>query len=167
MSLCISLSQPYASLLISGIKTFETRSWKPGARNMEIIKREGLLIHASQSKKYAHLAGQAPFWQHLSKMGRIPYGCIIGHVRVGRVIKTEDFLVEGMNAAGTDEEKNRAFVEEVAFGNYSPGRWAWELIAPVEFPEPIPVKGKLSLWSWTPPNPSYSRIARKPLIFAP
>lgn len=164
MSVVLSLAQPYASLLIAGIKTFETRSWRPGARNMEIIKRDGLLIHASQSKKYAHLAGQAPFWKYLSKMGPLPYGSIIGCVQVGRVITTQEWISEFMSPADWLVDK---YHNEYHFGDYSPNRFAWACYDQEKFPEPIPVKGKLSLWRWEPPNPSYSRIIRKPLIFAP
>lgn len=155
----LSLAQPFASLLIAGIKTFETRSWKPGPRNMEIIKREGLLVHASQSKKYAYLAGQAPFWQHLSKMGKLPMGAIIGRVQVGRVIKTEAWLKEFT----WPSDPKGIWPEEYFFGDYSPNRFAWACYDQEKFPEPIPVKGKLSLWSWEPPNPSYSRIAHAQL----
>ena len=43
----ITLHQPYASLIASGIKTVETRSWRPGGR-LEIIIGERIAIHAGQ-----------------------------------------------------------------------------------------------------------------------
>src|ERR1700722_19122392 len=89
MSLCISLRQPWSSLLIRGLKRFETRSWKPSPRNLKIIQREGLLIHASVSKKSAPLMGAPPFSSHLEELGKLPYGAILGQCRIGRIIRTE------------------------------------------------------------------------------
>jgi hypothetical protein len=36
---------------------------------------------------------------------------------------------------------------ERAFGDYSPGRWAW-LLADIERIEPEPATGALGLWDW-------------------
>lgn len=38
--------------------------------------------------------------------------------------------------------------QELAFGDYSPGRYGWLLSDPVLFDEPIPAKGKLGLWEY-------------------
>ncbi len=38
--------------------------------------------------------------------------------------------------------------QERAFGDYSPGRYAWLLADVRALPEPIPAKGALGLWTW-------------------
>jgi hypothetical protein len=38
--------------------------------------------------------------------------------------------------------------QENAFGDYSPGRYAWLLANVRALPEPIPAKGALGLWEW-------------------
>ncbi len=51
----LSLLQPWANALFTvhpdnpgkAVKSWETRSWKPGEENLKIIRNEGLLIHAS------------------------------------------------------------------------------------------------------------------------
>lgn len=135
----LSLRQPFASLLIHGIKRWETRGWKPGARNMKIIQRDGLLIHATLTKKDAHLMGSAPFSNHLSILGQLPYGCIIGKIRIGRIIKTQEWCNENMSGLFANQE--------FKFGNYSPNRWAWEVIEPEPISH-IPWRGALSLWEF-------------------
>lgn len=38
--------------------------------------------------------------------------------------------------------------DEFHLGDYSDGRYAWELTNVQQLPEPIPVKGKQGLWNW-------------------
>ena len=40
------------------------------------------------------------------------------------------------------------FGQELAFGNYTPGRYAWILEGVKPLADPIPAKGALSLWEW-------------------
>lgn len=142
MSLCLSLRNPWASLLIHGIKRFETRSWRPGDRNRRILEKDGLLIHASKSKKSAPLMGTPPFSNHLTTLGKLEYGAIIGRCRVGRIIRTEEWLKEFQPRPGSP------WFEEWAFGDFHPGRFAWEIIEPEVFATPIPARGSLSLWEY-------------------
>ena len=145
--LCLSLRQPWASLLIHGLKRFETRGWKPSPRSLKIIKRDGLLIHASLSKKSAPLMGAPPFSSHLEELGKLPYGAILGRCRVGRIIRTEDWHKEFKPRPGSE------WWEEWCFGDFAPGRWAWSIEEPEVFEVPIPWKGSLSLWNYANPIP--------------
>lgn len=140
----LSLCQPFASLLAHGIKTWETRGWKPGDKNLYILRETGFLIHASESRKYAHLMGQAPFSKHLSRLGALPYGAIIGWAKIGSIMRVEQWRQEnlwpGMPKA--------LWPDEYFFGDYNPGRWAWQITEGGDFGVPTPAKGKLSLWDY-------------------
>lgn len=138
----LSLRQPWASLIVHGLKTWETRSWRPGDRNRRLLERDGLLIHASLSKKSAALMGIPPFSNHLAKLGKLPYGHIIGRCRVGRIIRTEHWLKEFQPVKGSP------WFDEWCFGDYAPGRWCWELLEPEVFEMPIRFPGSLSLWEY-------------------
>lgn len=143
----LSLRQPWASLVVHGIKKWETRGWRPGDRNRKLIERDGLLIHASLTKKSASLMGSAPFSNHLSTLGILPYGAIIGRVKIGRLLSTKQWVHEtAINRLNGDLLLKD--VHEKAFGDYSPGRWAWELLEPELFPQPIPFRGKLTIWDY-------------------
>jgi hypothetical protein len=37
---------------------------------------------------------------------------------------------------------------EILFGDYTPGRFAWEFANMRMLPEPIPAKGAQGLWNW-------------------
>jgi hypothetical protein len=72
----------------------------------------------------------------------MPYGAILGQIRVGRIIRTEEWLKE------FKPEKDSPWHDEWCFGDYHPGRWAWSILDPVKFDAPIPYKGSLSLWNY-------------------
>ena len=38
--------------------------------------------------------------------------------------------------------------DQLPFGNWTPGGWAWELADPQPLDQPIPVKGKQGVWEW-------------------
>ncbi len=38
--------------------------------------------------------------------------------------------------------------QELALGDWTPGRYAWELANVKMLPQPIPIKGKQGLWNW-------------------
>ncbi|MDP3703221.1 MAG: hypothetical protein Q8R78_02410 [Candidatus Omnitrophota bacterium] len=40
--------------------------------------------------------------------------------------------------------------KERAFGDYSPGRWAWELKNPRRLAAPIPCRGRQGMWDVPP-----------------
>ena len=151
----LSLLQPWASLVVTnnpfacyggnhvGIKQWETRSWRP--KDPALIRQlqtEGLLIHASATyKPQQKLLLQAwPFTEYKKYLpGNLPTGAIIGHVKIGEICTTEQWI---SNSTG-ENERNQ---EEYRFGDYSPGRFAWQLLTPQLFAQPIPAKGTLGFW---------------------
>ncbi|PIJ95588.1 2-oxoglutarate dehydrogenase E1, partial [Lysinibacillus sphaericus] len=52
-----------------------------------------------------------------------------------------------ISPAGVEFEK-KLEGNEVYFGDYDEGRYAWELANLQVLPEPMPAKGQLSLWEW-------------------
>jgi len=127
----ISLLQPWATLVVMGIKTIETRSW--GTKH-----RGAILIHASLGKSGSIFAGEPDF-------KKLPFGAIIGQATITDVIRVE-------HLAMTDEMINRLTLEEKAFGDYSEGRHAWMLEEHLQFDKPIAARGTLSIWEYPNPN---------------
>ncbi len=132
----LTLTQPWATLAVLGEKLWETRSWRTKYRG-------SLAIHAAKSfPVYAKaLARTNPYHvATLLSLGKypitwLPLGAIIGTVELVEIERVE--AVVGV-VIGHKEE---------AFGDYSPGRWAWQLANPVVFDDPIPWRGALGLWS--------------------
>jgi len=154
----LSLSQPWASLVVTrypadlltvGIKGWETRGWEPSKDNLDQIRAEGLLIHASKTWRpnQRELMNTKPFVKHKKFVGDMPFGCIIGWVTVGEIISTDEWVMRE-SFVMKDITNN----DEYHYGNYSTGRKAWELTECLKFSQPIAAKGKLSLWDYDLPE---------------
>lgn len=130
----ISLHQPWATLVATGAKQYETRSWSTTYRGP-------LIIHAA--KRYDEGAQRGPNRVHFIKAffdaritshtTQIPLGVYLCVVDLVDVVTTES-VVHSL----PEQEK--------AFGNYSPGRFAWKLENVRVFPEPVPARGYQRLW---------------------
>ena len=137
----LSLIQPWATLVLTGAKGFETRSWTTSYRGP-------LLIHAAKgfpvsARVFAHTEftlGRLP--------ARIARGAIIGRV-VLKTIHRAEIIAPTLTTL------------ERLYGDYTPGRWAWELAEAEMFETPIPYKGALGLFEvalpvggiWSIPSP--------------
>lgn len=73
---------------------------------------------------------------------RMPFGAVLGTCRLLRCIPTDP--VRGALGAA----QFHAPTDEQAFGDFSPGRYAWQLGDVQPFTQPIPAKGELGLWDW-------------------
>ena len=125
----LSLLQPWASLIATGAKKIETRSWSTKYRGP-------LAIHASRSNKNNLLRYLEPFLTWLKGIGLLPLGAIVATCDLVDCIKMTPELIESIKSP------------ELDFGVYAVGRYAWilENIKPLE--KPIPASGALSLWNW-------------------
>lgn len=137
----LSLLQPWASLIILGAKRVETRSWPPPTKAIG----ELLAIHASarfpremrecfEVEPFRSVLGAAGYrcWQEL------PLGAVLGVTRLTDAAQTEDLAP-------------RLSAQELAFGDYGPNRWGWEVELLRRFEQPFPAKGSLGIWSWEAP----------------
>jgi hypothetical protein len=130
----ISLRQPWATLVVLGAKQYETRDWPTAHRGL-------LAIHASRSfpEKIAQMCEQEPYRSVLRRAGYnygadLPRGAVIGTVTVVEVHATEEL------------DLSRLTAEELAFGDFGPGRFAWKLAEPRLLTEPIKMAGQLRIY---------------------
>lgn len=129
----ITIKQPWASLIITGIKDIENRTWKTNYRGR-------VLIHSAKlpDKMKFEFAGQATVKEiQLSSVlndadEKDLYECIIGSVEIVDCV---------MNHPSIWAEKTSPALEMGGISIYN-----WVLANPIIFPEPIPAKGKLSFW---------------------
>ncbi len=133
----LSLLQPWASLVVIGTKQIETRSWSTAHRGP-------LLIHASKGKAGEIFAHEPPFKKYIPEFKELPFGHIIGVVTLAEVIR----IGTGTLSNTSDANMNTLTMEEKAFGDYTPGRFAWLLQDPVAFKTPLGARGSLKLWEF-------------------
>lgn len=162
----ITILQPYASLLVAGKKTYETRSWDTPYRGK-------IAIHAGKGRPYER---DKLFFQRAEELlGRsvdgLPRGAIIAVADLVECYQVcgnnvyndperEKRWLESRPALGKDgkpirdadghrigwEELPMPDEQEQYFGHFGVGFYAWKLenITPLE--EPIPIRGNQRLW---------------------
>lgn len=136
----ISIWQPHASLIVHGIKPYETRSWPAwkslvGQRicihagkalndlqdlNDYLVNRDSGICTDEFYDAYVTALKQAGF-KHLHKM---PRGAILGTAILAESIPTATL-------------KNPGY-----FGDFTDGRFAWRMVEPIVWSSPLPFLGK-------------------------
>lgn len=125
----LSIKEPYATLIATGNKLIETRSWKTNYRGE-------LFIHAS-GKKIDKKVLTNNYIVTLIKDLKMNYGNIICKANlVDCVYMDEQFL-----------KTIKSNSKEYKLGEYKIGRYAW-ILKDVELINPIPVKGRLNIWNY-------------------
>ena len=134
----LSLLQPWASLVASGAKRIETRSWATNYRGP-------LLIHASKSRAELEFDSSCDLLRHAQlQISDLPFGAIIAKCRLINCVPTQGFDAGRIDISNADFEQS----PEYEMGNFEPGRWAWILSDVERFTEPIPARGSLGLWEF-------------------
>lgn len=130
----LSLNQPWASLVMSGEKTMETRSWPPPP---EAIGTR-IAIHAGKAHKPADERWHDPIFASRVSFATLPYGCVLGSVVIVGVIEMTEAWIDQVPPV------------ERYLGWYEPGRYAWEL-GGIQQIKPVPWRGAQKLF-YVPEN---------------
>jgi hypothetical protein len=173
----LTLTQPWAQLVALGAKGIETRSWKTDYRgDLAIHAAKGFpreaVLHCFEE----------PFRSVLQAAGirepaDLPLGAVIATAGLRDVLRItwgpawndglepSEESMYGQEPCCSQGEPECAGCtcasmffppwttkQERAFGNYDDGRFAWLFEDVVALAEPIPAKGALGLWEWTPPD---------------
>lgn len=126
----LTVWQPWATFIAKGIKTFETRGWIPDHSGR-------ILIHASASHKLNWLELDIESLEEIYpdvKNWDYPLGAIVAEAEL-------------INCHQVEAVRDKLGEAERLCGNYSNGRYAWELtnVKPLFIPN---VKGKQKLWKY-------------------
>lgn len=123
----ITVWQPWATLLAIGTKQYETRSWATSYRGP-------IAIHAGKQIQipFGNAAINKLNNHNISALD-LPLGAVIATAKLVNCWRVED-----LNPSK----------DEMLLGDWTPGRYAWELANVKLLPEPIPAKGHQRLWNW-------------------
>lgn len=149
----ITLYQPWATLLILGVKRFETRCWTTKIRGE-------IAIHAAQNQKHLNklldefrssnqIATLHPWARNIAEVlmenkhlisgadlkSFFPTGCVLGTAEIAHIYA---------------EQPPALSERERLLGEYGVGRFAWEMTNIVRLPTPIAATGRQRLWRWYP-----------------
>jgi hypothetical protein len=139
---CLTLYEPYCSLIAVGAKTAETRSWGTKYRGW-------LAIHASTRWTRAVRIDCLRSLRVLEDSGfRGPLpACRDGGVDFSRTlgcVLAVARLVDCRRMTKAPDPLN------AAFGTFGEGRYGWTLRDVMPLPNPVPVKGAMGLWNLPP-----------------
>jgi activating signal cointegrator 1 len=150
----LTLWQPWATLIAIGVKSFETRSW-------ETAYRGPIAIHAGKNRRGLALCrGEPEIEQALADAGylltasprdidrgwrAVPLGSIVAVAELSACWPTDRVVSEGRHDA---------------YGDYSPGRWAWRLRRVCPLAEPVLCGGLQGIWT---PGPAIQALLHEQL----
>lgn len=172
----LTIRQPWATLIATGAKTIETRSWSTKYRGP-------LAIHAGAHRPatfWHHradddipaaidLVSMSPFWEWTENVDDYTAGCAYRWIGpLGAVVAVAELvdvvpMIEDPLADpdgpfvwvdpdfvqihdGPDDLAPRYSELERHLGDFAEGRWAW-LLENVQPIDPIPAKGRQGLWT--------------------
>lgn len=139
----ITVIQPWATLLATGNKRIETRSWKTNYRGEILIhagKKDplwGICMMTEDAKERAFRRLDLP--EVFNRFQKFQTGEIIGKANLVNCLQIDEAMAALIKEQHPDE---------YAFGDYTIGRYAWVMEEPVLFSNPIPASGKQGLWNW-------------------
>ena len=120
----LTIKQPWACLIVEGLKKYEFRSWKTNYRG-KILIHAGLTLEKKHSEKYKDYN-----FNYIK-------GAIIGEAEIIDCILVDEKFNEKLH-----RENN------LIYGNNHVGVYAWKLENIIKYENPIYVKGKLGLWNY-------------------
>lgn len=150
--------EPYATLIVSGLKLYETRSRRTSIRGT-------IAIHAAARPPLSPEKYKIEAWNQIAAALRtkgigfmkyidLPRGAVVGTVEItgceqviNMITRTNPvngaphpaaILSNGQEICGT----------QLAYGDFTPGRWVWMLKNPKMFETPVPAKGRQGFWNW-------------------
>jgi activating signal cointegrator 1 len=133
----LTVYQPWASLLVGGVKRFETRPIRANYRGLLFIHAgkhlgdNGRLLTYQLAAEFREMgvdvAGDA--WAD-----ELPLGAIVGAIRLCDCQPTVELLEDG-----------RVSDREQRLGDYAPERFGWHVEHPVRFKTPVPIRGRQGL----------------------
>ena len=160
----ITLWQPWASLIATGLKTSETRSWAAP----QGLWGERIAIHAARrpmtytdtdrwSDELVDAVCDMVNREYNDWNGNLPLGAVVATARLietGRVVAHEECgwfgedslcaIVDTGNAVSSHQKID-------GLGDYSIGRYMWFLDDVQRVLPVIPARGRQGFWEWKPP----------------
>ncbi len=175
----LTLHQPWASLIALGVKSIETRSWSTSYRGPLAIhagKEEPTTPMPLGHGCVVEIKGEGPVWMDEAHDGEwlaLPLGAVVATCQLVAVVPMIDHCGTDMGAPAhlcestgalllhrpedapfDDGTTERDVTDQLPFGDFTPGRFAWLLedVKPVD--PPIPARGHQGLWPYKDAYPA-------------
>ena len=134
----LSLHQPWATLIAAGVKNVETRSWPPP----QSLIGHRIAIHAAKkivafpdTPAYREVNGAVSNALGHDWLGRISTGAVVAVATLQNARQVQDDTVIPQG-------------DELLFGDFTLGRWMWELSNVQPLDPPVLARGHQGLWNF-------------------
>jgi hypothetical protein len=157
----LSLTAPYPHLIAAESitpgfgKAHETRSWSTpfrgwlaihAAKNLKPVDGRDGLVNLCRTEPFRSALLAYLTWANQSHWTYIGEALPLGHVvAVAKLTECYQILQDGLWAHSTTRPLPRG--NDLHFGDYTPGRFAWHLTQIRALPEPVPCRGAQGLWA--------------------
>lgn len=150
----ITVKQPWASLIVEGIKDIENRTWKCPEKYIG----QRVLIHAAampwgnlgKDSCFGHILTREQYNKMLQLGLDEAREFWLDYYQFGSIIGSVEIVGCEINHSSIWAEKTEVSTDEDGFPVYGEKTYNWIFANPIKFPEPIPAKGKLSFWEFEP-----------------
>ncbi len=150
----ITVHNPWSWLLAILAKKYETRSWATKYRG-PIAIHAGLAYDNCFLNEFAEAAHAAlkTLLPGFSCMHELPRGCVIATAELVQCWEVDSINRFGDPFLAASNGKVTSYITitsktDQLFGDFTPGRFAWEFANMRMLDMPIPAKGKQGLWNW-------------------
>ena len=147
----LTLHQPWAQLIVWGLKNIETRSW-PAPK---YLVGQRIAIHAGKRKPRPtewNTEVQRVVLRRAGGSHQMPMGAVVA---TGRLIECMQVMSEpdsnglvrahGFGELG-DASEYEATIKTDPYGDFSVGRWLW-VLQDVRRVEPVSINGRQGVWN--------------------
>jgi hypothetical protein len=132
---CLTVYQPFAQLIVTGLKKLETRPFFTNYRGLLVIHAGRGALNVPSMNDHADKMLRA----NAHDPARLTRGAIIGAAFLDACYSAREW--RDRTAVGDLINEH-----EEQLGFFTPSYFAWHLIEPVEFRHPIPCRGRIGLW---------------------
>ncbi len=146
----ITIWQPWAELIMAGLKAHEFRSWPAPAG----VRRRRIAIHAGAHKPTRDEIGEL-LYQLQTDRGHYTLGLRLTAAEtldavklVERSIALPRGVILGTVWMGDPQRCTDLFPTDDA----SAGMWGWPVTEPRRLPVPLPARGEQGWWTWSNPG---------------
>ena len=129
----LTMYEPWATLLVLGYKHFETRSWQTAYRGP-------LAIHAAQNGNY--MRKLPAFLEHAGLPAELADTLLWAQGQFIGLVMLVDCYATGPQFVAQQQLSDR----ETALGDFTIGRFAWDMRHRLILPDPISFLGARMLW---------------------
>lgn len=147
----LTIWQPWAAALAAGIKVYETRSWPTKYRGTLAIHAASKSFHVCWNR-FTKDAARETICRRLElptdfdSEANFPLGCVLATAELVDCVEITPEFAATLSS------------DELALGDYTPGRYAWKLVNVKKFANPVPVRGWQGLWNWEPEEPHSEEV---------